>query len=913
MRPHTPNSSPHRLIALLRDCYEADNRSSAISDLLDDRVRHLQVPLLGWDFVTGRIDRVPLPREAALAAAREAALHRTEKSLVFAALVVVGRAPGAPRRALCAPLLHFPAVVEDAEPNAFLRVDLTERRLNDRLLAALLPNRRAGLAELAERLPDLPFGPLELADLESLLAELLPELDLEPMRSDPRELSLDRLREAASRSRRLRLLPATAVALVPSSPDTREVLDELGRLAEGGPLGPPLEALLGPPAEGSGQSPRPPRPRVPATLSAAQRQVLASAATRPLTVVVGPPGTGKSFTLAAVALDHALRGESVLVATRTDQALDVLEGKLRDLAGGDLLLVRGGRGPRVRELKASLERLLSGLDPTASEVHPGEVRRSAAEVRRLTRRVAGAERRLGRRARLELAWGELDASAAAGGFGALLSRPRLALLELLLGRLPTYPRVMAAYLGDLDRREAAVAALVRATLAARAAHALERHRPDLVALDRAVRARTTRTLARHFSGIDRRALFAALPLWLTTLADVGDLLPLEPGQFDLVVVDEATQCDLASPLPALHRGRRAVVTGDPKQLRHVSFLSESQILQLAERHGVSPHELDGVHFRRRSLLDLVTERVSSQAQVVLLDEHFRSQPRIIAFSNRELYGDRLKVMTQRPETVRHPSLELRRVSGRRDRRGVNREEAERLVDEVVGWVEAERGLAAAHSLGILSPFRDQVDHLTALVSERLSSQEVDRHRLLVGTAHSFQGEERDLMFLSLAVDPRSSPGTTRFLTRPDVFNVAVTRARDLQVVFCSLDPSAVPPGLLRRYLDHVVAAHDAPAPAASPDDPFLVEVAAGLEARGFTVWPAFPVAGREVDLVAERSGSSLGVDLVGQPGRFREPFSLERYRLARRAGLRLLPLPLSAWRRDREACLAEVERWLGPG
>jgi hypothetical protein len=89
-------------------------------------------------------------------------------------------------------------------------------------------------------------------------------------------------------------------------------------------------------------------------------------------------------------------------------------------------------------------------------------------------------------------------------------------------------------------------------------------------------------------------------------------------------------------------------------------------------------------------------------------------------------------------------------------------------------------------------------------------------------------------------------------------------------------------------------------------------VAAALEARGSRPWPAFPVAGREVDLMVERAGASVGVDLVGQPGPLREAFDLERYRLARRAGLCLLPLPLSAWRRDRDACLAEVERWLSP-
>lgn len=897
-------ASPQQLIAFLRSCHEADNRDTAVLDLLDDRVRHLHFPLLGWELVSGRLDRVPLPREQALAAAREAALLETEKTLLFGALILAGRHDG---RTLCAPLLLFPAHVEDADPNAFLRVDAEQRRLNLRALAALLPpGDAAAVDSLAERLPELPLGAGELERLAGGIAAILPRVDLSPLGSDPRSVTEETVRAAAA-GRRLRLLPATALALLPNSPETREVLGELATLAAATVLGPPLAALFG--AAPNRRPAPPPAPMVPASLSGPQRQVLRAAASSDLTVIVGPPGTGKSYTVAATALDHALRGQSVLIAARTEQALDVLEDKLCALSGGELPLARGGgtRAPRLGEL---LERLLGGAAPEAVPNAPGP-RRIAARVRRLVRRVAACERSLTARAGMELAWGDLDGGpAAAAARPARLARPRRALLDFRLRRRPPYWRQMAGYLQTLDELEAATAELVRATLRSGLEHALQSHRQDLVALGRALRARTKRTLEGHFTAIDRRALLGALPVWLTTLAEVGDLLPLEAGLFDLAIVDEATQCDLASALPVLHRAARAAVTGDPRQLRHVSFLSETRLAHIAARHGLAEEEVDELHYRRRSLLDLVSERAGSSDQVVLLDEHYRSQPRIIAFSNREFYRDRLRVMTQRPETVRHPSLELRRVQGRREESGVNRAEAEALVAELEGWVEAERHLSRVHSLGVLSPFRAQVDYLTALIGRRVDGATIARHRLLVGTAHGFQGEERDLMLLSLTVDPASSPGSFRFMARPDVFNVAVTRARDLEVVFSSVAPEEAPEGLLRRFLGHLLAPPEELV-AATADDRFLAEVAAALEARGCRVWPAYPVAGREVDLMVERGGTSVGVDLVGQRGRFREPFSLERYRMARRAGLKLLPLPLSAWRRDPEACLAAVVAAIG--
>ena len=179
------------------------------------------------------------------------------------------------------------------------------------------------------------------------------------------------------------------------------------------------------------------------------------------------------------------------------------------------------------------------------------------------------------------------------------------------------------------------------------------------------------------------------------------------------------------------------------------------------------------------------------------------------------------------------------------------------------------------------------------------------------------------MYLSLALDPQSHPSAFRFLQRGDVFNVAVTRARGEQWVFTSLLArsdleSARQPwhsgkdSLVRRFLDHMEIDQPA-APDHGPMDPFLKEVKALLELKGYRVWAAYPVAGLEVDLVVESQGRCLGIDLVGYPGTYVGAFELERYRMFNRAGLPLMPLPYSAWFSDSAACLRAIAQRLSAG
>ncbi len=920
MADRTTPELPRNLIRFLRDCYEADNREAALFDLRHDKVQHLHVLNQGGDFLTGNLDLIPLDRELALQVQKTAQLYETEKTLIFCAFLLVGRfrkpEPPLPKE-LFAPLIFFPATIEDVPPHAFLRVDAREQRINAKVLAALLGENASSPGYLDEILGHIPQAPFETHQLQNIIGAFetfLPAVDARELIQFPRLMTNLRVNKTgggpADTNGAIQCLPACAMAVVPNSPDTRGVLTELAHVASARSWSAPLRALTGVETAPPARLRRAARTPVPASLSSAQQKAIRAATAQPLTLIIGPPGTGKSFTVATIALDHVMRGQSVLIAAKTAQALDVLSGRIESLLGDDHLVLRGGRAGYTRELKDSLAQWLGSSDKPAD---PNTVRRFQREMITQGRTLERLENALRRRAEWELQWGEDTVGPAFPGLlSHLLRSCRLKLTDWQLAQQGCYWDLMGGYQRQLQTHHQTIAQFLQATVQLRRQQALNQQRREFLKLARALRARTNRKQEEWFAQVNLELLLRTFPVWMTPLADVGTLLPLQPALFDLAILDEATQCDMASCLPVFFRARRVVITGDPRQLRHLSFLSRERQRLLASKWKMSDAELEACDYREKSVLDWVNESIPSQEQIVFLDEHFRSRPAIIDFSNREFYRGALKIMTQRPDTLAAPSLELRLVAGRRESGGPNREEAEALIAEVVRWIDSEKDLPRnlAHSLGVLSPFREQVDHLFARLSKRLDLAAIEKHRLRIGTAHSFQGEERDIMFLSFVVDGEAHPGALRYLDRPDVFNVSITRARNLQVVFCSVKPGELPArSLLRRYLEAI--GHPANASAASVSaDAFLCEVQATLSARGFKTWPCYLVAGLPVDMLVEKGGRSLGIDLVGYPGHLADAFDLEKYRLFHRAGLRLFPLSFSAWQKKRQACLDAIDAWL---
>lgn len=277
-----------------------------------------------------------------------------------------------------------------------------------------------------------------------------------------------------------------------------------------------------------------------------------------------------------------------------------------------------------------------------------------------------------------------------------------------------------------------------------------------------------------------------LSCWAVTSLSARGRIPLDPNFFDLLVIDEASQCDIASALPLLYRTKQVVIIGDPMQLKHISTLSKHQDLQLLSKHDLV-NDYPGWAYSNRSLFDLGSSICNSE-DIVSLRDHHRSHEDIIKFSNETFYEGRLRVATNynrlKLTSRDKPVVRWIDVKGQAARPGtggaVNEKEAEAVVEEIKRLVsQGYRG-----SIGVVSPFRAQANRIRDLVysSNSLSSQ-VSNADFLADTVHKFQGDERDVMIFSPVVSSGISDGSLGFLrSNPNLFNVAITRARASLIV-----------------------------------------------------------------------------------------------------------------------------------
>jgi len=229
-----------------------------------------------------------------------------------------------------------------------------------------------------------------------------------------------------------------------------------------------------------------------------------------------------------------------------------------------------------------------------------------------------------------------------------------------------------------------------------------------------------------------------------------------------------------------------VVIGDPMQLRHISTLSKHRDQQLLSKHGLVD-DYAGWAYSTRSLFDLASSLCQSE-DIVDLRDHHRSHSDIIEFSNEVFYEGRLRVATNydqlRLPRRGEPAVRWVDIKGKTIRPGsgsaVNESEARAVVKEIERLMnQGYRG-----SVGVVSPFRAQANLIRDLVFQQddLLSKLADAD-FLSDAVHSFQGDERDVIFFSPTVSQSTPRGAIWFLQNyPNLFNVAVTRARAALIV-----------------------------------------------------------------------------------------------------------------------------------
>jgi hypothetical protein len=292
-------------------------------------------------------------------------------------------------------------------------------------------------------------------------------------------------------------------------------------------------------------------------------------------------------------------------------------------------------------------------------------------------------------------------------------------------------------------------------------------------------------------------------------------LPPGPALFDLVVIDEASQCAIPHVLPLLFRARRALVIGDAMQLAHITEVSPEREALVRRKLGLRSDWLEKhrLAYRRHSAFH-AAER--SAGGTLLLDEHFRCHPRIAAISNDFFYDGDLTVLTDtrgRPALPR-PAVIWTHVPGRAARSPyggswVNEVEMDK-VDASVRYLLEQ--LPSGATIGVVTPFTAQAEALRRRLSR------YDEERLRVGTVHTFQGGERDVMVFSLVAGEGMRPGAVEWVAgQLNLWNVAITRARSHLIVVGDKDRWRKRGGVAGALLD--AAENDGSRPHDEAGDP----------------------------------------------------------------------------------------------
>jgi very-short-patch-repair endonuclease len=360
----------------------------------------------------------------------------------------------------------------------------------------------------------------------------------------------------------------------------------------------------------------------------------------------------------------------------------------------------------------------------------------------------------------------------------------------------------------------------------------------------------------------------AVPVWVMSVDRAIEQFA-GGAHFDVVIVDEASQADLFA-LPVLSLADRAVVVGDDQQIGpQLGFVGSVAGLIHSHLGDVPSAE----HFDPEG--SLYDHAVRRSPERILLTEHFRCVPQIIEFSSRHYYDSKIEPLrTDRSVALGAPVRTVFTADGVRqplpDYGDVNVAEASALVAQVAAIVADPA--YDGRSIGVISLLSSsgQALYLLAALREAIGEDEIQARRLRVGDAYTFQGDERDVVLVSMVVsanDGRLAAFTKREYHRR--INVAASRARDQLWIYHSVQPGSLLPDDARRLLltyaqNVTVAAVAFDDLEARCDSDFERAVLRALLARGFRPVPQFRIGGYRIDFVLSApDGRRLAIECDG--------------------------------------------------
>ena len=363
----------------------------------------------------------------------------------------------------------------------------------------------------------------------------------------------------------------------------------------------------------------------------------------------------------------------------------------------------------------------------------------------------------------------------------------------------------------------------------------------------------------------------AIPVWIMPFYMTYDFLRPSENHFDIIIVDEASQSDLTA-VATLQLADKVIVVGDDKQVSPTNIrIPTAEIEKLRKLYlGKDfPKAVYQIMDAESSLYDLA----SLQSQSIMLVEHFRCVPEIIGYSNWLSYAGQIKPLRPADSTSLRPAMVSCFVGGQRDEKGkINQKEA----DYIVALLQAccRNSAYDNQTFGVISLLgNQQAELINRLIAERIRLQEKEKHQIICGDAAQFQGDERDVIFLSM-VDSTDN-GPLRFRAMDEIkyqqrYNVAVSRAKNQLWIVHSLHKGMdlkIQDGLydirrsLLEYADNPSAFIDDDKIRENADSPFEVEVCQYLAQHGFDYTQQYPAGAYYIDIAMK--GKKVAIECDG--------------------------------------------------
>ena len=406
-----------------------------------------------------------------------------------------------------------------------------------------------------------------------------------------------------------------------------------------------------------------------------------------------------------------------------------------------------------------------------------------------------------------------------------------------------------------------------------------------------------------------------VPAWIMPLNKVFDTLNPVENKFDIIIIDEASQSDISS-LILLYMAKKIIIVGDDKQVSPSDVgVNIDKINMFRRKYIKGKVANDDLYGIRASLYSIV----STTFQPISLREHFRSVPEIIGYSNRTSYDNQILPLRDSNSSILKPAIIDYKVNGKRDEKSkINRVEAETIVSLIEACLAMKEYKNS--TFGVISLLGDeQAELIQDLIVKRIPATEIENHKILCGNSASFQGDERDIMFISL-VDSSEENKSLRLVGEGvegairKRYNVAISRAKDQLWIVHSIDKNSLKEGDLRKelfeYIDSLKEnAFDKTAIENITASDFENEVARHLLEKNYTIKQKWRVGSYDIDMVAIYDDKKIAIECDGKTLNHTEEeviANLEEQEILERCGWKFIRVRASEYFRNPEKAIKDL-------